>query len=125
MKNGSSTRSRVSQSPKIPVPVRVKGIGEAAHLSTNDALPTFYIPEHDGTAVAVIEAEFHLVMDLPAKMLIGVDIMEPYGWIVDFLAKQVNISKCGVITNIRRRISLLIDASRFNNDALYHHAHRN
>ena len=52
-----------------------------------------YLPSKNGT-VASIEREFHVVDDLTAKALIGIDIMKPEGIVLDLENDAMKTGSC-------------------------------
>jgi len=61
---------------RMPSPIQVKGIGAGTHQCEKYADLAIYLPG-DKTRTAVIEQEVHIVKDLKAKMLVGLDILGP------------------------------------------------
>jgi len=60
----------------MPSPIQVKGIGAEIHQCEKYANLAIYL-SGDKTRTAVIEQEVHIVKDLKAKMLVGLDILSP------------------------------------------------
>lgn len=59
---------------RMPCPIPVRGIGFTIHKCKEFAVIDLYIPGKD-SRTAKITHEVHLINDLKAKLLIGVDIM--------------------------------------------------
>ena len=70
----------------MTVPIHVKGIGTNSHLSQTYVTIKMYIPGKDKEqdVVAEVEAELHLVQGLDCHILLGVDVLSPYGMVIDF-----------------------------------------
>ena len=85
---------------KTPQPIRVRGIGAREHDSSEYTELDFYIhgKKADGTpAIAHFKREVHIVDDLKAKMLIGMDIMGPEGIALDPANKRLTVGSCGIV----------------------------
>ena len=72
-------------------PVPVAGIG-SRHLSS--AFVSFDVFFRGSENVACIRVEAHLVDNLKAKLLIGMDLMGHEGFRLDLDAKKLRISSC-------------------------------
>ena len=83
---------------KTPSRITVKGIGGQIHESSEYILLEFFIPGTLGKSkietMARITREFHIVDDLKANALIGMDILGPEGMILDFGRKRLIIGSC-------------------------------
>ena len=95
---------------KMPTPMTVKGIGTKKHNASEYVKIRMYLPGKDN-AVALIEREFHVVDDLTAKALIGIDIMKPEGIVIDL---EKDIMKIGACQNLEVPIVVTPRGSRTN-----------
>ena len=97
---------------KMPTPMTVKGIGSKKHEASEYARIKMYLPSKNGSGtVALIEREFHVVDDLTAKALIGIDILKPEGIILDL---QNDVMKIGSCRNLEVPIIVTPRGSRTN-----------
>src|SRR5271170_3890012 len=81
--------SRKSQSP-----VHVKGIGDEMYLSKESVVLDVFFPDVTNTRLAKITREFHIVQDMDCGLLIGNDIIEPEGIVINLAKKRMQISAC-------------------------------
>src|SRR5271170_5462033 len=81
--------SRKSQSP-----VHVQGIGDEMYLSKESVVLDVFFPDVTNTRLAKITREFHIVQDMNCGLLIGNDIIEPEGIVIDLAKKRMQISAC-------------------------------
>ena len=74
-------------------PIKVRGIGSASHAANEFALVEFYLP---GTKnkVAYFQRKVHLVDNLKANLLLGIDVLVPEGIIMDLAAKTATVTSC-------------------------------
>ena len=85
---------------KMASPITVRGLGSARHQTDEYVILPIYFPgkTKDGQEVTAKTAprEIHLVDELKAKMLVGMDIMKPEG--IDVLSSRsvASISSCKV-----------------------------
>jgi len=82
--------SRKSQSP-----VHIKGLGNEMYLSKESVVLDVFFPDVTNTRLAKITREFHIVQDMDCGLLIGNDIIEPEGIVMDLAKKRMRISSCG------------------------------
>lgn len=75
-------------------PIKVRGLGTREHDVCEYAIIPMYVPNQDGTKAALIRREIHIVDNLSAKALIGIDIMKPEGIILDTNKDLVTIGSC-------------------------------
>ena len=78
---------------KMPTPMTVRGIGNRKHSASEYVKIKMYLPGKNG-AIALIERELHIVDDLTAKALIGIDIMKPEGIVLDLKHDIMRIGAC-------------------------------
>ena len=78
---------------RMSSPIKVRGLGTKEHDACEYAVIPMYIPGKDNK-VALIRREIHIVDDLSAKALIGIDIMKPEGIILDTNKDLVAIGSC-------------------------------
>src|SRR5271170_2225335 len=81
--------SRKSQSP-----VHVQGIGDEMYLSKESVVLDVFFPDVTNTRLAKITREFHIVQDMDCGLLIGNDIIEPEGIVINLAKKRMQISAC-------------------------------
>src|SRR5271155_1805469 len=81
--------SRKSQSP-----VHIKGLGNEMYLSKESVVLDVFFPDVTNTRLAKITREFHIVQDMDCGLLIGNDIIEPEGIVMDLAKKRMQISAC-------------------------------
>src|SRR5271170_6341874 len=81
--------SRKSQSP-----VHVKCIGDEMYLSKESVVLDVFFPDVTNTRLAKITREFHIVQDMDCGLLIGNDIIEPEGIVINLAKKRMQISAC-------------------------------
>lgn len=79
---------------RMTSPIKVRGLGTKEHDTSEYAIIPMYVPNADGSKVALIRREIHIVDDLSAKALIGIDIMKPEGIILDINKDLVTIGSC-------------------------------
>src|SRR5271154_1727164 len=85
----SALSSRKSQSA-----VHIKGIGDEMYLSKESVVLDVFFPDVTNTRLAKITREFHIVQDMDCGLLIGNDIIEPEGIVINLVKKQMQISVC-------------------------------
>src|SRR5271154_4094491 len=81
--------SRKSQSA-----VHIKGLGDEMYLSKESVVLDVFFPDVTNTRLAKITREFHIVQDMDCGLLIGNDIIEPEGIVIDLAKKRMEISAC-------------------------------
>jgi hypothetical protein len=78
--------------------VSVRGIDNKTQKTSNYVVLQVYIPGHDENdgkiKLAEIRREFHIVPELRCKMIIGEDIIEPEGMIIDSSGRKATIKSC-------------------------------
>src|SRR5271170_910878 len=85
----SSGKTRHSNSP-----VHIKGVGDEMYLSKESLVLDVFFPDVTNTRLAKITREFHIVQDMDCGLLIGNDIIEPEGIVIDLAKKRMQISAC-------------------------------
>ncbi|KAI0996568.1 hypothetical protein K3495_g11612 [Podosphaera aphanis] len=80
----------------MPTPMMVRGIGSHVHDASHFANLDIFFPDGKGNA-GHIKRELHVVNNLPAKILLGIDIMTPEGWCVDFGSETLSLPHCANI----------------------------
>ena len=78
---------------KMVTPMTLRGLGTNTHNASEYIKIKMYLPSKNGT-VASIERDFHVVDDLTAKALIGIDIMKPEGIVLDLEKDAMKIGSC-------------------------------
>ncbi|KAA8914382.1 hypothetical protein FN846DRAFT_767600, partial [Sphaerosporella brunnea] len=81
--------------------VRVRGIGSQSHISNSFIVMTMYFPNSDGSKLAKITRELHLVGGLGCKILIGIDIIKPERITPDVHNETAHIGSCALDVPIR------------------------
>jgi len=66
----------------MSTPQRVRGLGNNKHDASSYTMMDFYLPGQNGI-IAHFRREIHIVDDLAANILFGIDIAVPEGWIID------------------------------------------
>ena len=74
--------------------VRIKGVGEEVHTSKEAVILEVLFPEISGKCLAKIKREFHIVQDMDCDLLIGNDIIEPEGIVMDVARRAAAIRSC-------------------------------
>ena len=77
----------------MPTPMEVRGIESVAHNANQFALMDIYLQGTDG-CVALIQREVHLVDELKANMLIGIDILAPEDVSINLSKQEAIITSC-------------------------------
>ena len=90
----SVLESGALSSRKCQSPVHVKGIGDEMYLSKESVVLDVFFPDVTNTRLAKITREFHIVQDMECGLLIGNDIIEPEGIVIDLAKKRMQISAC-------------------------------
>jgi len=87
----------------MPVPIRIIGIASDAHISNLYSVVTVFLPGMSkGEPVLVeVKLELHLVKGLNCHMLMGVDMLKPYGINLDFDTSLLRIPSCDMSAPIR------------------------
>lgn len=102
---------------KISNPMTVKEIGSKRHEASEYVRIKMYLPSKKG-AVALIERELHVIDNLTAKALIGIDIMKPEGIVLDLQNDVMSVGACQdleipiVVTARGSRINVTIYSSK-------------
>lgn len=78
---------------RMASPISVRGIGSMNHNSNEYVVLDIYMPGMD-ERTAHIRREVHIVEELPAKMLVGSDIITPEAIIIDMSKKIAIIGSC-------------------------------
>ncbi|RDL33672.1 uncharacterized protein BP5553_08040 [Venustampulla echinocandica] len=77
----------------MPTPMTVRGIGDRQHNANQFTIIDFYLPTSTHI-VAHFHREIHIVDDLDANVLLGLDIAVPEGWNIDLDAQVVTLPHC-------------------------------
>ncbi len=85
----SSGKTRRTNSP-----VHIKGVGDEMYLSKESVVLDVFFPDVTNTRLAKITREFHIVQDMDCGLLIGNDIIEPEGIVINLAKKRMQISAC-------------------------------
>ena len=81
---------------KIPTLINVRGIGNKKYNASEYTQVQFFF--YIAKGVAIIEREVHIINDLVANVLIGIDIIMPEGIVLDFTQSIVIIGSCNSLT---------------------------
>ena len=81
---------------KMPTPMNVRGIGNKKHDASEYTQVQFFF--YTAKGVAIIEREVHIIDDLAANVLIGIDIMMPESIVLDFAQSTATIGSCNSLT---------------------------
>lgn len=92
----------------MPTAMKVRGLGSNNHDANEFVVIPMYIPGKDGK-IALITRELHIVDDLSAKVLIGIDIMKPEGIMIDTGKDLATITSCG---NLQIPVSMITKGAR-------------
>ena len=94
----------------MPTPMKVKGIGDRKHDACEYIKLKMYLQSSNGNT-ALIDREFHVIDNLTAKALIGIDIMKPEGMVIDL---GTNIMKIGACKDLPIPIDITSKGARVN-----------
>jgi hypothetical protein len=79
--------------------VSVRGIDNRTQKTSTYVVLQIFIPGHhkqdDAVKLAEVRREFHIVDDLRCKMIIGEDVIEPEGIVIDSQSRKASIKSCG------------------------------
>jgi hypothetical protein len=78
----------------VKSPVHIKGIGDEMYLSKESVVLDVFFPDVTNTRLAKITREFHIVQDMDCGLLVGNDIIEPEGIVINLAKKKMQISTC-------------------------------
>jgi hypothetical protein len=101
LKAGAPSGKRTVKSP-----VHIKGIGDEMYLSKESVVLDVFFPDVTNTRLAKITREFHIVQDMDCGLLVGNDIIEPEGIVINLAKKKMEISACDNMAcqlRVRRR----------------------
>jgi transposase InsO family protein len=92
---------------RMQQPIKVQGIASEAHRSELFTVIKIMMPavQQRKTIFVELEMEVHLVQGLPCKMLIGVDMLQPYGMSMDFDKGTLSWASEDISTEIRVKSS--------------------
>jgi len=89
LKTGAPSGKRTVKSP-----VHIKGVGDEIYLSKESVVLDVFFPDVTNTRIAKITREFHIVQDMDCGLLVGNDIIEPEGIVINLAKKRMEISSC-------------------------------
>src|SRR5271154_906311 len=92
--NESVLESGALSSRKSQSPVHIKGLGAEMYLSKESVVLDVFFPDVTNTRLAKITHEFHIVQDMDCGLLVGNDIIEPEGIVINLAKKRMEISSC-------------------------------
>ncbi|KAI0992393.1 hypothetical protein K3495_g15792 [Podosphaera aphanis] len=73
--------------------IKIKGVGGELHDASEFVVLDFYLKSTDNV-MAHFQREIHIVNGLAANALLGIDIAEPEGWLIDLDAQLLTLPKC-------------------------------
>src|SRR5271155_22970 len=81
---------------KIEAVVGIKGVGDDSvpYTSKETIVLNVFLPDLSGKRFAKLRREFHIVEDLDCGLLIGNDIIEPEGIVIDLAKRKAHIRSC-------------------------------
>src|SRR5271167_2194759 len=81
---------------RIEAVVGIKGVGDDSvpYTSKETIVLNVFLPDLSGKRFAKVRREFHIVNGLDCGILIGNDIIEPEGIVIDLAKKRMQISAC-------------------------------
>ncbi len=82
-----------SEIKRMASPITVRGLGANTHESNEFAIVDLHLPGKNGR-VTVISREAHLVENLKARMLIGMDILAPEAISLNLSGRTAVIGSC-------------------------------
>jgi len=74
--------------------VRIKGVGEEVHTSKEAVILEVLFPNISGKRLAKVRREFHIIQDMDCGLLMGNDIIEPEGIMMDIARRTATIRSC-------------------------------
>ena len=74
-------------------PMEVRGIGLTSHSANQYVIIKFYLPGKDGR-IAYFQREVHLINNLKANLLMGIDILSPENIYIDPSREIATIRSC-------------------------------
>src|SRR5271168_1466914 len=89
LKAGAPSSKRTVNSP-----VHIKGVGDELFLSQESVVLDVFFPDVTNKRLAKITREFHIVQEMECGLLIGNDIIEPEGIVINLAKKRMQISAC-------------------------------
>jgi hypothetical protein len=79
--------------------VSIRGINNRTQKTSTYVVLLLFVPGHDKVdntvTLAEIRWQFHIVSDLRCKMIVGEDVNEPEGIVIDSQARKASIKACG------------------------------
>jgi hypothetical protein len=104
----------IDKTRKVKSPVHIKGVGDEMYLSQESVVLDVFLPDITNSCLAKITREFHVVKDMTCGLLLGNDIIEPEGIVMDLAKKRMRISSCdNMICQLRvRRKNLQMNPNR-------------
>ena len=81
---------------KIEAVVGIKGVGDDSvpYTSKETIVLNVFLPDLSGKRFAKVRREFHIVDNLDCGLLIGNDIIEPEGIVIDLAKRKAHIRSC-------------------------------
>jgi hypothetical protein len=89
LKAGAPSSKRTTNSP-----VHIKGVGDELFLSKESVVLDVFFPDVTNNRLAKITREFHIVQEMECGLLIGNDIIDPEGIVINLAKKKMQISAC-------------------------------
>ena len=85
----------IDKTRKVKSPVHIKGVGDEMYLSQESVVLDVFLPDITNSRLAKITREFHIVRDMTCGLLIGNDIIESEGIILNLSKRKMYIGSCG------------------------------
>lgn len=81
---------------KVDAVVGIKGVGDDSvpYISKETIILNVYLQDLSGKRFAKLRCEFHIVNGLDRSLLIGNDIIEPEGIVIDLAKPKAHIRSC-------------------------------
>ncbi|KAI1004620.1 hypothetical protein K3495_g3590 [Podosphaera aphanis] len=104
-------------SPTTPVltmdkPMKVKGFGDKQYDASTFVVLDIFMPGSNNTTPH-IRREFHIMENLDAKILLGIDIASPEGWLIDLKNEELVMPHCqGISVPISTKVRAPISTTR-------------
>ena len=91
------TQAPIAKISRLPNAIAVRGVGSGGHHTDGYTVLDLPLPGTDANGtdvVAVLTCEAHIVNDLSAKMLIGMDILGPESILLDIPRRKAILYSC-------------------------------
>ncbi|KAI0995989.1 hypothetical protein K3495_g12193 [Podosphaera aphanis] len=93
-------------------PMKVEGLGDKQHETSSFVILDILMPGSNNTTPH-IRCKFHIVENLDVKILLGIDIASPEGWLIDPENEKLLIPHCqGISVPISTKVRAPISTTR-------------